>query len=277
MVPTTSLGSRSGVNWMRSNWTPGPSEDLTSSVLASPGMPSSSTWPLERRATSVARSRHPGYDGLGDSVRSFWDQVGPLGMEGLMWSIRWPPAPFHPDRSACRATRGTSGGGNDCRRGLTRKTQKSFVGKHRQGPPTAQDNTFACRASMPIVSRHELAKRNPRMLAAAKLRPRTWTSAHPRVWAGAEDQQGLLDRVAAPPPTGLEVRCQRERSQWATASWPGDSAQFTALARAGVAAARQEREAERRRTRQKSRPEGADDRVQEAPRAQQSERGRVDW
>ena len=81
-------------------------------------------------------------------------------------------------------------------------------------------------------------------------------------------------------PTGLEVRCQRERSQWANRllAWAELCGKFTALARAGVAAARQEREAERRRTRQKSR--GQKVRMIESKKRRarnKSERGRVDW
>ncbi len=45
-VPTTSAGSRSGVNWMRENSAATVLQMvLTVSVLARPGTPSSSTWP----------------------------------------------------------------------------------------------------------------------------------------------------------------------------------------------------------------------------------------
>jgi len=44
MVPTTSLGSRSGVNWMRSNCiAPGLAERLDEQRFREAGMPSSST------------------------------------------------------------------------------------------------------------------------------------------------------------------------------------------------------------------------------------------
>src|SRR3954468_20604281 len=52
-VPTRSEGTRSGVNWMRRNVPPRTSASvLTVSVLASPGTPSSSTWPPASSATS---------------------------------------------------------------------------------------------------------------------------------------------------------------------------------------------------------------------------------
>ncbi len=52
-VPTTSLGSRSGVNWMRRKlvWLAEASV-LMVRVFARPGRPSSSTWPRQSRATS---------------------------------------------------------------------------------------------------------------------------------------------------------------------------------------------------------------------------------
>src|SRR6266853_6356906 len=43
----TSAGSMSGVNWRRENFTlMQPARDFTASVLASPGTPSSKTWPF---------------------------------------------------------------------------------------------------------------------------------------------------------------------------------------------------------------------------------------
>ncbi len=55
-------------------------------------------------------------------------------------------------------------------------------------------------------------------------------------------------------PTGLEVRCQAERSQAANRerAWQELIAKLTARARGAQAAAQQAREQERRRTRQKS-------------------------
>jgi protein subunit release factor B len=59
--------------------------------------------------------------------------------------------------------------------------------------------------------------------------------------------------------TGLEVRCQAERSQAANRAraWAGLCARLEARRAAAVAAAQAEREAERRRTRQKSRTQKA--------------------
>ena len=56
-------------------------------------------------------------------------------------------------------------------------------------------------------------------------------------------------------PTGLEARCQDQRSQAANreAAWADLCAKLEARARAALEAARQERELGRRRTRQKSR------------------------
>ena len=56
-------------------------------------------------------------------------------------------------------------------------------------------------------------------------------------------------------PTGVEVRCQRERSQAANreAAWVELCAKLEARVQAAKAAIRAEREAERRRTRPKSR------------------------
>ena len=53
-VPVTSLGMRSGVNWIRLKlkWVASASE-LTSNVLASPGTPSSRACPREKIATST--------------------------------------------------------------------------------------------------------------------------------------------------------------------------------------------------------------------------------
>ncbi len=56
-------------------------------------------------------------------------------------------------------------------------------------------------------------------------------------------------------PTGLEVRCQQQRSQSANreTAWAELAAKLEGRARAAAAAREQAREAERRRTRQKSR------------------------
>lgn len=60
-------------------------------------------------------------------------------------------------------------------------------------------------------------------------------------------------------PTGVEVRCQRERSQRANRerAWLELVGKLEARARAAAGAAVDEREAERRRTRQKSRGQKA--------------------
>src|ERR1700690_2503132 len=82
IAPTTSLGRRSGVNWIRSNWMPRDApKDLTSNVLARPGMPSRSTWPPARRATRRRSTAAfwPTTD-FPISSRSFWDQAGPEDM-----------------------------------------------------------------------------------------------------------------------------------------------------------------------------------------------------
>src|SRR5438270_867805 len=51
--PTTSEGMRSGVNWTRlKSRSREAAKALTSSVLATPGTPSSNTWPRTRRATT---------------------------------------------------------------------------------------------------------------------------------------------------------------------------------------------------------------------------------
>jgi hypothetical protein len=56
-VPTRSLGTRSGVNWMRLNVPPRTSATvLTVSVLARPGTPSRRTWPPASSATSTRSS-----------------------------------------------------------------------------------------------------------------------------------------------------------------------------------------------------------------------------
>src|SRR4051794_38525452 len=89
-VPTRSAGTRSGVNCRRLNEPPSTSATvLTVSVLASPGRPSSSTWPPASSATStrssiaswptitrlisnsaVSRASWASRDGLGSSGRS---------------------------------------------------------------------------------------------------------------------------------------------------------------------------------------------------------------
>src|SRR5262245_19710660 len=52
LVPVTSAGIRSGVNWMREKLPPSATESVrTSRVLATPGGPSSSTWPPAGAAT----------------------------------------------------------------------------------------------------------------------------------------------------------------------------------------------------------------------------------
>ncbi|HXQ80564.1 MAG TPA: peptide chain release factor-like protein [Opitutaceae bacterium] len=79
-------------------------------------------------------------------------------------------------------------------------------------------------------------------------------------------------------PTGIEVRCQAERSQAANreTAWRELCDKLEARARAAVDAARQERERGRRRTRQKSRGQKA--RMIEEKRRRAShkaQRGRV--
>jgi protein subunit release factor B len=82
-------------------------------------------------------------------------------------------------------------------------------------------------------------------------------------------------------PTGIEVRCQRERSQAANRelAWLELCEKLEARSRAASAAAVQTREAERRRTRQKSRAQKA--RMVEAKKHRakhKATRGRVqDW
>ena len=52
-VPVMSLGIRSGVNWMRLKLSPSVLANvLMSSVLASPGTPTSRAWPRQNRAMS---------------------------------------------------------------------------------------------------------------------------------------------------------------------------------------------------------------------------------
>ncbi len=82
-------------------------------------------------------------------------------------------------------------------------------------------------------------------------------------------------------PTGIEVRCQRERSQAANRdlAWAELVEKLAARARAAQAAAIDVREAERRRTRQKSRGQKA--RMIEAKKHRakhKAQRGRLrDW
>ncbi|CKT35796.1 Uncharacterised protein [Mycobacterium tuberculosis] len=53
-VPMMSVGTRSGVNWMRENVPPTTRAKVsTANVLATPGTPSSSTCPLDSRPTSI--------------------------------------------------------------------------------------------------------------------------------------------------------------------------------------------------------------------------------
>src|SRR5271156_1617054 len=55
VVPTTSAGIRSGVNWMRANGTPRSVANIrTKRVFAVPGTPSTSTWPLPSSASKNA-------------------------------------------------------------------------------------------------------------------------------------------------------------------------------------------------------------------------------
>jgi protein subunit release factor B len=81
-------------------------------------------------------------------------------------------------------------------------------------------------------------------------------------------------------PTGIEVRCQRERSQAANRelAWMELCARLEDRVRAASAAARQARESERRRTRQKSAGQKAAMIVTKKHRARhKSGRGRVSW
>jgi len=84
-------------------------------------------------------------------------------------------------------------------------------------------------------------------------------------------------------PTGLEVRCQRERSQATNRelAWRELTDKLEAMRRAAAAAVREERELARRRTRQKSRAQKA--RMIEAKRhraktkARRTRARRDDW
>jgi protein subunit release factor B len=81
-------------------------------------------------------------------------------------------------------------------------------------------------------------------------------------------------------PTGIEVRCQAERSQSANreTAWWSLCAKLAARRAAGALAAEQAREAARRRTRQKSRSKKAAMVADKAIRARhKARRGRVDW
>ena len=81
-------------------------------------------------------------------------------------------------------------------------------------------------------------------------------------------------------PTGVEVRCQRERSQAANRelAWWELCQKLEARARATVAAAEQAREADRRRHRQKSYGQTVKMIVAKKHRAKhKSRRGRVSW
>ena len=81
-------------------------------------------------------------------------------------------------------------------------------------------------------------------------------------------------------PTGIEVRCQRERSQSVNRleAWVELCEKLAARRKAGADAARQAREADRRRVRQKSR--GQKIRMIESKKhraGHKARRGRVDW
>ena len=81
-------------------------------------------------------------------------------------------------------------------------------------------------------------------------------------------------------PTGLEVRCQQERSQSANreAAWWILCAKLAERARSAAAGVKHEREASRRRHRQKSRGQKVLMIVAKQHRAKhKSRRGRVDW
>ena len=80
--------------------------------------------------------------------------------------------------------------------------------------------------------------------------------------------------------TGVEVRCQRERSQSANRelAWAELVARLAARESAAATAARQEREAARRRVRQKHRGQKVQMIVAKKHRARhKASRGRVDW
>ena len=81
-------------------------------------------------------------------------------------------------------------------------------------------------------------------------------------------------------PTGLEVRCQRERSQSVNRleAWTELCEKLAARRKAGADAARHARETDRRRVRQKSR--GQKIRMIESKKhraGHKARRGRVDW
>jgi peptide chain release factor len=81
-------------------------------------------------------------------------------------------------------------------------------------------------------------------------------------------------------PSGIEVRCQRERSQSANreAAWSEMAQKLDVVRRAALAAASAEREAARRRVRQKSRGQKVLMIVAKKHRAKhKARRGRVDW
>jgi peptide chain release factor len=81
-------------------------------------------------------------------------------------------------------------------------------------------------------------------------------------------------------PTGIEVRCQRERSQSANRelAWRELGEKLAARRRAAVAEAKQDREVARRRVRQKSRGQKVRMIVAKKHRAKhKAGRGRVDW
>jgi peptide chain release factor len=81
-------------------------------------------------------------------------------------------------------------------------------------------------------------------------------------------------------PTGIEVRCQRERSQWdnRVSAWSELCTRFVERKRAAAAAERSEKEAHRRRTRQKSRGQKVRMIESKKHRARnKAGRGQVEW
>src|SRR6185437_8646084 len=77
-----SAGTRSGVNWMRWNCPPiAAASDLTDSVLASPGTPSTSRWPPQRRAIAI-RSSSTSWPTM---VRLTSNSTGCSGLAGWSW------------------------------------------------------------------------------------------------------------------------------------------------------------------------------------------------
>ncbi len=63
-MPVTSLGIRSGVNWIRLNLRcVASASELIKSVLASPGTPSSRAWPRAKMATNTC------------SITSLWPTI----------------------------------------------------------------------------------------------------------------------------------------------------------------------------------------------------------